>query len=327
MEEYDHTIISCFKGNAFEEILAEGIKCENLINSDNISYKYLLLKYWKFFRYIRKKSFDIIHYHQGGIGILLLAFFFRKNAKVIHHLHSGNLIGNNTKQSISILHLFILKYLSTRTLQIAGAKHVFDEYASKIKLTQNLKLIRNSQPFPFKKKECRTNTIGFIGRFTNEKGFPLVVQISQRLKEIRSDLKMVIMGEESKIYADEFWQKLTNIEFLMPTFDIQSFYKSVDAVLFLSSSPEGLPLVVLEAVSFDVGLIAFPVAGVIEILGNNYPLYVKNSSEVIEKLKLYYSGKINLDELSQIHEFIGKVYNYKDMLAVIKKLYSQCLSN
>jgi len=326
MDDYDHSIISCFKGNAFEEILAEGIKCENLINSDNISYKYLLLKYWRFLKYLRRNSFDIIHYHQGGIGILLLAFFFRNNAKIIHHFHHANLIGDNTKQSISALHLIILKYLATRSYQVAVAKQVFDEYSSNVEDIRNLELIRNSQPFAFKKKECRTNTIGFIGRFTNEKGFPLVVQISKRLKEISPDLKMVIMGEESKIYVDEFWQKLTNIEFLMPTFDIQSFYKSVDAVLFLSSSPEGLPLVVLEAVSFDVGLVAFPVAGVIEILGNNYPLYVKSSEEVIEKLKLYYSDKINLNDLSQIHENISKEYRFGEMLIAIKQLYSQCLN-
>ena len=327
LKEYDQTIISCFKGNAFDEILAKGIKCENLINSDNISYKYLLLKYWRLIKYLRKKSYDIIHYHQGGIGILLLVFFFRKDASVIHHFHSGNLIGDNTKQNISFLHLIILKYLSGRTKQIAVAKHVFDEYRKKVKQTQNLRLIKNSTPFVFRKKEKMMNSIGFIGRITKEKGFHIAIDISKKLTEIKPDLKLIFMGEGAMNISSRYRKELTDSEFIMPMFYVQKFYKSIDLVLFLSSAPEGMPLVILEALSFDIGIIAFPISGVVEILGNDYPLYVKNSSEVIEKLKLYYSGKINLNELSQIHECIGKVYIYKDMLTGIKKLYSQCLIN
>jgi glycosyltransferase involved in cell wall biosynthesis len=326
MKEYDHTIISCFKGNAFEEILAKGIKCENLINSNNISYKYLLLKYWRLIKYLRKNSFDIIHYHQGGVGILLLGFFYRKKAKVIHHLHSGNLIGDNRKQSISNLHIIILKYLATRTQQVAVAKHVFDEYATRIKATQNLKLIRNSQPFTFKKKESRTNSIGYIGRFTKEKGFPFAIDISKKLNEIKPDLKFIFMGEESKTISNRYRQELTNSDFIIPTLDVQKFYKSIDLALFLSTAPESFPLVVMEAFSFDIGVIAFPITGVVEMLGSEYPLYVRSSEEVIDKLILYYSDKINLDNLSQIHENVTKEYRFGEMLTAIKQIYSQCLN-
>ena len=327
IDEYDHRIISCFKGNAYEEILNKGIKCENLLSSHNISFKYLPLKYWRLIKYLRKNSFDIIHYHQGGIGILLLAFCFRNKAKVIHHLHSGNLIGDNTKLSISTLHLIILKYLATRTHQVAVAKHVFVEYSNNVKEIRNLELIRNSQPFTFKKKECKTNSIGFIGRFTKEKGFNIAIQNFKQWAEIKSNLKMIFMGEESRIYSSSFYKELSNIRFLPPTFDTQNFYKNVDLVLFLSTAPESLPLVVMEAISFDNGVIAFPITGVIEILGNDYPLYVKSTEEVIEKLELYYSDKIDLDELSHIHERINKEYSYEEMLTAIKQLYSQCLSN
>jgi len=327
IKEYDHTIISCFKGNAFEEILAKGINCENLVNNGSISYKYLLLKYWRLIKYLRKRSFDIIHYHQGGVGILLLAYFYRKKAKVIHHFHHANLIGNNKKQEISFIHLTIIKYLSTRTKQIAVAVQVYNEYSKKIRRINNLHLIKNSIPFSYSKKEQMKRSIGFIGRFTKEKGFPLVIQLAQILKSARPDLKLILMGEDSKLFSKKIKRELTNIEFMMPTFSTQKFYNNIDMILFLSSSSEGLPLVVLEAVSFNVGIIAFPVTGAIEILGKNYPLYVKNIEEVMEKLNLYYSDKINLDELSQIHERINKEFSYEVMLTAIKQLYSECLNS
>lgn len=325
LKEYDHEIVSCFKGNAYQEILNLGIKCENLLSTHNISYKYLLLKYWRFFKYIRKKSFDIIHYHQSGVGILLLAFLLRKKAKVIHHLHSGNLIGDNTKESISFFHLIVLKYLSDRTYQVAVAQHVFDEYSSKVKQTQNLAIIKNSSPYVFIKKERKTNSVGYIGRFTKEKGFPLLIDIANNLKENKSDLRLILMGEESKLFKQDYAQEADYIEVITPSFNVDNFYKSIDLVLFLSSAPESLPLVVLEAISFDVGVITFPLAGVKEILGNNYPLYIKGSDEVIEKLNWCYSNKINLVQLSSFHKTISEKHSYEEMLSSIRKLYLQLL--
>lgn len=326
LEEYEQEIVSCFNGNAYKEILGYNIKCENLLRIGEIGFKYLLPKYWGFIKYLRKRSFHIIHYHQGGVGILLLAILLGKKAKVIHHLHSGNLIGDNTKQRISILHLIILKYLATRTHQIAVAEHVFKEYSKRIKEIKNLKLIKNSQPFVFKRKKARLNSIGFIGRFTEEKGFRVLIDISAKLKEQYPELQIIIMGEEPDFYRKVLADVNPGIELIAPSFNVEELYLSIDLLLFLSTAPEGAPLVVLEALAFDVGIIAFPLHGVKEILGNDYPLFVNNNEEIIEKLKLYYSDKINLDGLSQIHERISESYNSKDMLTQIKKLYSQCLS-
>jgi len=119
LPEFNHEIVSCYKGSAFEEILNEGIVCHNLIKKGNISYRYLLLKYFKIIYFLITNRFNIIHYHEAGIGVLLLSVIFRKKAKVVHHLHGGNLIGDNTKQEISFIHSFLLKLLSNRTYQIA----------------------------------------------------------------------------------------------------------------------------------------------------------------------------------------------------------------
>ena len=153
MEEYDHTIISCFKGNAYEEILAKGIKCENLISTHDISYKYLLLKYWRLIKYLRKNSFDIIHYHNGGIGLIILVVCMRRKEKIIFHIHSGNVIGNASTLNIPLMHKLILKYLKNKIITIAVANHVLNNYETSIGINRNLKLIPNALPFNFKKKK------------------------------------------------------------------------------------------------------------------------------------------------------------------------------
>jgi len=72
--QYDHQILSCYKGNAIDEIKGMNIPCEHLLNTGSVSIKYLLLKYYKFISYLRKNRYDIIHYHQGGVGICTFDF-------------------------------------------------------------------------------------------------------------------------------------------------------------------------------------------------------------------------------------------------------------
>ena len=313
MEEYDHTIISCFKGNAYAEILNKGIKCENLISNHNISYKYLLLKYWRLIKYLRKNTFDIIHYHNGGIGVLILAAIFKKRAQVIHHLHGGNLIGDHTKQNISFIHLVLLKLISRFSYKIAVANHVFDEYKSKVKHINRVNVIRNSVPFIFHKKEAITSGIGYIGRSTKEKGFSLFLAVSEQLKMLMPNINISAMGE--------IQVSSKQINLLTPCFEVEKFYKEIDLLLFTSTATESLPLVILEAIAFDVGIIAFPLKGIVEILGEDYPLLVNDENLVISTISDFYSSKFDHQALSDHNFKISEDFKFDEMIEKINNLY------
>lgn len=324
LNEYSHEIVSCFNGNAYNEI-SSNTKCVILLYSKNVSYKYLLLKYWKFFRFIYRNKYDIIHYHQGGVGILLLAYFFRKQAVVVHHLHSGNLIGDNTKENISIFHRKILKYLSKKTYQIAVAEHVYNEYSQTIGSTKNLKLIRNSTPYLFKQKPIRSDAVGFISRFTKEKGFTSLPNISIKLKEKFPGINILIVGDLPILFNKYFSDAQTNVKLINPTLNTENFYSSIDLILFLSTAKEGIPLVVLEAISFDVGVIAYALPALKELLGNDYPLFVNNVNDILGIISSYYDDKIDLINLSSKHKNICLLYNEIEMFNNIRKLYTNIL--
>lgn len=315
LPQYDHSILSCYSGNAYNEIIENKIRCKNLLSSEKISFRSLLYKYIKTILFLLKNKFDIIHYHHGGIGVLLLALLFSKNAKIIHHLHGGNLIGDNKKQDISTIHFYLLKYLAVRTYQIAIAEHVYNEYKTKIKTINNLVVIKNSVPNEFQKKELKTNSIGYIGRFSKEKGFDLFISVASKLKSSQPGLKIVAMGEKMD-------HKETFIKIVPPSFNIDQFYFDVDLILFTSVAPEGLPLVVLEAISFDVGVIAYPLKGVIEILGKDYPLYFTNTDELFSKIEYFYSQDFNRPRLTELH--LQRINNFKfsEMIRKIDSLYN-----
>ena len=324
LKEYDQEIISCFNGNAYDEICLK-IECEYLINSFDVGYKYLILKYWRFTQFIRKNNYNIIHYHQGGVGILLLAYLFRKKAVIVHHLHSGNLIGDNTKKNISIVHRTILKYLSNKTYQLAVAEHVFNEYSEKIRYIKNLKLIRNCTLYVFEQKTKKCSAVGFIGRFTQEKGFSFLLELSIELKKDFPELKILLMGEDPKLFKTHFDELQTNIKIFNPQLDTEGFYRSIDFLFFLSTAMEGMPLVILEAISFDVGVIAFSSPALKEIFGDDYPLFIKEKNEIMKFLSLYYQNKIDLDKLSAIHKNISTSHNENEMFSKIRKFYTSIL--
>jgi len=313
LPQYDYHILSCYEGCAISEIQGMNITYEHLINDDRISYRSLLRKYFKSILFFIKNRFDIIHYHQGGVGVLLLAVIFSKKAKIIHHLHGGNLIGDNSKQDISFIHLYLLKFISKFTYQIAVADHVFNEYKSKIKSIANLKLIKNNVPYFFQKKESRKNSIGYIGRITKEKGFQVFLSVSAQLKTIQPKLNIIAIGE-TKISSN-------NVKLIPPSFNVEKFYERIDLLLFTSMAPEGLPLVVLEAIAFDVGVIAYPLKGVVEILGDDYPLYVKNENEVISKIEYFYSDKFYMQKLSNLHYERSQKFKFDEMIEKIDILY------
>jgi len=314
LSQHEHYIISCYKGNAYKEILAQNIVCDNLINWENISYKSLLLKYYRVIEFLLKNQFDIIHYHQGGIGVLLLAAIFGKKAQIIHHLHGGNLIGHPSRQDISYIHLFLFKFLSRYTYQIAVADHVFNEYKSKVKSIENLRLIRNSAPYFFQKKESRKYSIGYIGRSELIKGYLIFKKESLKIKSDYPGIHFIMMGDNLK-------NETTHIELIPSSFQTNQFYQKIDLLIFTSNATESLPLVVLEALAFDVGVIARPLKGVVEILGEDYPLYFQNEEELKSKVEYFYSDNFNRDSLSNLHQKRIKEFDFDEMIQKIDLLY------
>jgi len=318
LPQYDHQILSCYKGNAIKEIKGMNISYEHLLNTQTISIKYLPLKYYKIISYLKKNEFDIIHYHQGGVGVLFLAWLFKKKAGIIHHLHSGNLIGDNTKQDISFLHLLLLKFISRYTCQIAVADHVFNEYKSKIGRLVNLTLIKNSTPFKFEKKKRVMNAVGFIGRFTKEKGFSVFLNLASQLKIEKPKLNIYAKG-------DTFNPDNSIIALIPPSFSVNSFYNDIDLLVYTSYAPESLPLVLLEAISFDVGVVAYPLNGVVEVLGNDYPLYINNPIDAISKIDYFYSVNFDRQKLSDIHKERSNIFNFDEMIGKINSLYNSLI--
>ncbi len=311
---YYHQLLFCYKCPTPSEIVELNIPCHYLIDNCNISNWSIIGKYIRAILFFRKSRFDVIHYHQAGVGVLLIAVLLKKRAKVIHHLHGGNLIGDSTKQDISVIHRLILNYLSKHTLQIAVADHVVNEYKQKIKNTGNILIIKNTVPFEFISRKNKNSCIGYIGRSELTKGYFLFSEVSLSIKLNHPNICFLMM-------VDNLKNEVPHIEQIPSSFQTNKFYEKIDLLIFTSDATEGLPLVLLEALAFDVAVIARPLKGVVEILGEDYPLYFKNNEEIKSKVEYFYSDIYNRDSLSNLHQERLKEFSYDEMLGKIDLLY------
>lgn len=117
----------------------------------------------------------------------------------------------------------------------------------------------------------RPLTIGFVGRLSPEKGPLLFVAIAARVAEALPDVRFVVAGDgpmrhamadsaRSRGLADRF-------EFRGLVTSMPALYRELDLML-LTSSHEGTPLAVLEAMATGVPVVATDVGGVPELVAS-----------------------------------------------------------
>lgn len=101
--------------------------------------------------------------------------------------------------------------------------------------------------------------VGAVGRLSEEKGFHLLIEAVERAVDAGSDLELWIAGEggererlRRRVESSRHARRLRLLGFQS---DVRSLYEAMD-VFALSSIREGLPNVVLEAMSMEVAVLA-----------------------------------------------------------------------
>ncbi len=115
--------------------------------------------------------------------------------------------------------------------------------------------------------------IGVIGRLSREKGQRVFMDAFKEIKASASNVKALIIGDGPDM---DSLKKLSfssgfngSVKFSGHQADILPFYKAID-LLVIPSFSEGLPNVLLEAMYFDIPVVATSVGGIPEVVVNNH---------------------------------------------------------
>jgi glycosyltransferase involved in cell wall biosynthesis len=312
LPQYDFFYLFKHKGRAEEEIQRSNKNIFNLDTSENKNKIAIWIKAVLFFL---RNRFDIIHYHSGGVVLLLISVLFRKGAKVIYHIHCGNMNCDPNKKKLSLFERILYLSINSKILKVSVADHVSEFYKENVGLSDKLITIKNSVPFEFQKKNTVSRKIGYIGQISSYKGFDEIVGLA--LAEPKYEI--FVKGDN---YYNHTGFDYNNIRFFDPSLRICEFFDSIDLFLFPSRLYEGTPLVILEAIAHDVAVICYRTKSTSEILGD-YPLFVDSFSTdvLINIINKFYSNEFNRNELSDIHREINHKYSFAKMKEEIIKLY------
>ncbi len=168
--------------------------------------------------------------------------------------------------------------------------------------------------------------IGFIGRLTKQKGLDYLLKAVSNLKE---EIILIIIGEGEEKERLEKKAKELQIEahFTGYVKNASSYIKFFD-LFVLSSLWEGMPNVILEAMSQEVPVIATKVGGVKEMVKNNktgFLIESQNSKELKEKIEhvLSLSNKEREEIGKKAREFTEKEFSIEKMVKEYEKIYEK----
>ncbi|BCE00608.1 glycosyltransferase family 4 protein [Marinicellulosiphila megalodicopiae] len=224
----------------------------------------------------------------GSIKLLLLCLvvtFFSRHTKIIIHIHRGDYLVKVRSNWLIYFLNFIIFYLADKIALISEAQ-VKEFNNKKIMWVSKYSYICNSVDLMrYKVEKCKTNYYLYLSNYIKEKGIYDLLDAWACVK-----LKLLCFGGETPgISIMQLKEKYVDENITINGSIDGDKKKSIIAcchALILPSWNEGAPLVILEAMSLGVPIIASKVGFISEMVGEEYPFLFepKNKKELITRI-------------------------------------------
>jgi glycosyltransferase involved in cell wall biosynthesis len=265
-------------------------------NSEIIIIPEILNPFWSgyskvIYSYCEKYSIDILHIHFTFAQNLALACSLKQfKIPVIYHWHNPPKAINGFYDSPIKLKNSFIRYLS-KTLAHFADKRVIRQHITvsnyirnlliehrwiikeKIKVLPNGVSFRVSENVMKKSKFDNKGVIGTVANFRPEKDHITLVHAFKKIIMSNIDCELWLVGDgPTRKNIELLVEKLDlekKVRFWGTVLDPSELYKQMD-VFVLSTHYEGHPLVVLEAMSFGLPIVASRISSIPEVITDNY---------------------------------------------------------
>lgn len=227
---------------------------------------------------------DIIHLHSSKIGILGRIAF--PKAKIIYTVHGFDSIRIAYRKFLPLE-----RVLQKKCRAIVGVSKYDKKNLLAENITNNVHVIYNGikQPVslgcnPFEKIKGYSYRVLCIARLSPPKDYTLFLRIAALLPQYA----FIWIGNQH-----EFVEKHPNNVYFMGSLLNAGAYNEYADLFVLPSNYEGLPMTILEAMSFGKPVVASNVGGISEIVVNDQNGYtVENTPEgFVEKIEYILSNR------------------------------------
>lgn len=286
------------------------------------------------------KKYDIVHIHAEGPAFFSwIPKLFNK--KVVVTVHGLDWQREKWKNGIGSKFIQIgeknaVKYADAIiVLNESNQKYFKEKYNRDTILIPNGVNIPNKLSANLIKKEwglTKNSYILFLGRIVPEKGIENLILAYKRIK---TNKKLVIAGGSSD--TDEFYKRLK----LLAKNDSRIIFTGAvkekkleelfsNAYLYtLPSNLEGMPLSLMEAMSYGNAVLVSDIPECTNVVGNNAIVFQHNNIDDLEKkLKLALKNQDLVFRLKDVtSKYILSKYNWNDIVNKTLLVYKECIND
>lgn len=292
-----------------------------------------------------RRDFDIIHYH--GVGPALLSFIprlLKPSAKVIVTFHCQDRLHGKWNWFAKIM-LRLGEYAACKfpqeTIVVSQTlqKYVKEEYGCEaIYLPNGVASAQKSDGKTFEKFGLKKNQyILAVSRLVSHKAIHYLIEAFRQLKKkqpaLAADLKLAIVGDGS--FTDHYVEYLRAMTLDLPDIIFTGWQKDKElsdlfsGSLFFAhpSQSEGLPLVVLEAMSYEKAVIVSDIPEHQEIIIDKRFLFEHNSVADLTRKLIWVLQNPTIRKVAQIQnrQLVEKEYNWETIAPLLEALYQKMM--
>ncbi len=270
-------------------ILKKQINTKVTVISLNKPKGYSISTVFNLYKLVKKLKPDIIHTHLRALVYSSLYIFLLK-FPVVHTIH--NLAHKETGTKRQKLYKIFFHYFNVTPVSISqkvleSTEKVYGSKYSEL-IYNGVKALKKTNLYPSVKEEVdsykknnNTKILLNVGRLSKQKNQLMLIDVIKELNKIDIDFVLLFIGslKNEKEYADlclKNAENIFNIFFLEEKSNIGDYMYCADAFC-LSSLYEGLPLVVLEAMSAGVPILSTPAGGVPDVIEDGVNGYLSDT--------------------------------------------------
>ena len=222
------------------------------------------LNIWQFVKLFRQQKPNVVHVHALLLfNYVFIASLFFKNIKFVHTIHNDITPAyKKVYKKIAALHIFA-KYW----LHVCISKEINQNFKENFSVLNFTTIDNGIIPLAGNRQIKNNNKLNLlcIGNYSDFKRFDLAAEVADKLNNNGIKTELTIVGED-RTPGRVNWQKISSKNYahvyqVGSKSNVSEFLCICDALL-LTSSMEGMPLIILEAMSLGVPIISTPVGGI-----------------------------------------------------------------
>lgn len=250
---------------------------------------YSIISYLKYL--IVLNSADIVHIHMASRGSTWRKWYYIKSAKrrgkrVLLHIHGAGYKefyekGCTAEKKNKICNLLDI------VDEVIVLSEEWKEFFAKLCDNDKINVLYNAVPIPkFRRKKYNDHNILFLGRLGQRKGIYDLLEAIPKVLEKIPDAKFFIGGDGDieicqKICNDKGIENSVSILGWISAVEREKYFKLCSTYI-LPSYNEGMPMSVLEAMSWECSVVTTPVGGIPQVINNKKNGILVNPGNVKE---------------------------------------------